>query len=224
MLRGAVVVDLSAMWAGPLCGRLLAEGGARVVKVESCTRPDGARADARFFNRLHTGQRLVTIDFGSADGRAELAGLLTGADIVIEASRPRALAQLGLAPDQLDRPDGQVWLSITGYGRDDPGKVAFGDDAAVAGGLVGRDDDGDPVFCADAIADPLTGVCGAYAVAMAYANGGGSLIDLSMRNVAATFAAAPPECPGEHPVTQDGFGWKVACSQLGRSQWVLPPC
>ena len=223
-LSGALVVDLSAMWAGPLCGHLLAKGGARVIKVESRTRPDGARADSRFFGRLHAGQRLVTIDFGSAAGRAELAGLLTTADIVIEASRPRALAQLGLAPDRLDRPDGQVWLSITGYGRGDPAKVAFGDDAAVAGGLVGRDEDGDPVFCADAIADPLTGVCGAYAAATAYANTTGSLIDLSMRDVAATFAAAMPECPGEHPVTRVGFGWQVACSRLRSSQWVLPPC
>jgi len=48
---------------------------------------------------LHAGQQLVTIDFGSAAGRAELCGLLTQAGIVIEASRPRALAQLGLAPD-----------------------------------------------------------------------------------------------------------------------------
>ena len=49
---------------------------------------------------------------------------------------------------------------------------------------------GEPVFCADAIADPLTGLCGALAVARSVAGGGGELIDLSMRDVAAVFAAA----------------------------------
>ena len=57
--------------------------------------------------------------------------------MVIEASRPRALAQLGLAPEMIPHRDGQVWLSITGYGRAAPERAAFGDDAAVAGGLVG---------------------------------------------------------------------------------------
>ena len=52
-----------------------------------------------------------------------------------------------------------VWVSITGYGRDGPAaqRVAFGDDAAVAGGLIGGDRT-DPVFCADAVADPLAGL------------------------------------------------------------------
>ena len=50
-----------------------------------------------------------------------------------------------------------------------------------------------PVFCADAIADPLAGVCGALAVARSVAAGGGELIDLSMRDVAAAFAAAPAQ-------------------------------
>jgi hypothetical protein len=223
-LDGAVVADLSAMWAGPLCGQLLTRAGARVIKVESATRPDGARGHRSFFNRLHAGQQQVVIDFGSRPGRAELAGLLRAADIVIESSRPRALRQLGLAPEVLPHREGQVWLSITGYGRGDPDKVAFGDDAAVAGGLVGLDDDGDPVFCADAIADPLSGVRGALAVAEAVAAGGGMLIDLSMRDVAAMFAAAPPECDAEHPVLRAGFGWRAACSRLKQSQWVLPPC
>ena len=56
---------------------------------------------------------------------------------MIETSRPRALAALGLAPEMIPHRHGQVWLSITGYGRAAPERVAFGDDAAVAGGLVG---------------------------------------------------------------------------------------
>ena len=224
-LAGALVVDLSSMWAGPLCARLLGLAGARVVKVESPNRPDGARAgNAAFFDWLHAGHRSVAIDFRSRSGRAALGALLAAADVVIEASRPRALANLGLALERIPHRDGQVWLSITGYGREEPALVAFGDDAAVAGGLVGWTD-GEPVFCADAIADPLAGVCGALAVALALADGGGVLIDLPMRTVAAAFAtpSAVPDCPGPHEVTGTAGDAVVTCHALGLRQPVLPP-
>jgi crotonobetainyl-CoA:carnitine CoA-transferase CaiB-like acyl-CoA transferase len=65
--------------------------------------------------------------------------------------------------------------------------VAFGDDAAVAGGLVEYDSDG-PVFVGDAIADPLTGLHAAAAVADALARGGGELIEMSMAATAAGYA------------------------------------
>jgi crotonobetainyl-CoA:carnitine CoA-transferase CaiB-like acyl-CoA transferase len=223
-LAGALVADLSSMWAGPLCARLLGLAGADVVKVESPDRPDGARAGNReFFDWLHAGHRSLAADFRTKEGRAVLRALLGAADIVIEASRPRALAALGMAQDMIPHPDGQVWLSITGYGRAVPERVAFGDDAAVAGGLVGWMNEGptpEPVFCADAIADPLAGVCGALAVARSVAAGGGELIDLSLREAAASFAAAPAPAHGPHEVRPDGF---VTCRRAGRRQAVLPP-
>ncbi len=86
--------------------------------MESAARPDGARCGNReFFDWLHAGHRSVAVDFRTGEGRAALAALLEVADVVIEASRPRALAALGLAPDMIPPPAGQVWLSITGYGR-----------------------------------------------------------------------------------------------------------
>jgi crotonobetainyl-CoA:carnitine CoA-transferase CaiB-like acyl-CoA transferase len=226
-LAGAVVADLSAMWAGPLCARLLGLAGATVVKVESPARPDGARYGNReFFDWLHAGHRSLAADFGTRAGRAALAALLQAADIVIESSRPRALAAAGAAPGMIPHRPGQVWLSITGYGRSVPGRVAFGDDAAVAGGLVGwtAGARSGPVFCADAIADPLAGACGALAVALARSAGGGQLIDLPMRDVAAAFAApGPDDCPpghGPHPVLPGGA---VACPRARREQAVLAP-
>ncbi len=223
-LAGAVVADLSSMWAGPLCARLLGLAGADVIKVESPGRPDGARSGNReFFDWLHGGHRSLAVDFGTREGRAALAALLESADVVIEASRPRALAAVGLAPDMIRHRPGQVWLSITGYGRAAPGRVAFGDDAAVAGGLVGWTGDGsatEPVFCADAIADPLAGVCAALAVALSRAAGGGELLDLSMRDVAAAFAAATAADHGRHEVLPGGF---VTCPCSPAAQPVLPP-
>jgi hypothetical protein len=223
-LTGAVVADLSGMWAGPLCARLLGLAGADVIKVESPDRPDGARSGNReFFDWLHAGHRSLAVDFRTGAGRTALAALLNVADVVIEASRPRALAALGLAPDMIPHRDGQVWLSITGYGRATPERVAFGDDAAVAGGLIGWTSGRsgpEPVFCADAIADPLTGVCGALAVARSLAAGGGELIDISMREIAAAFAAAPAPDHGPHEIRPDGH---VTCPRSRREQAVLPP-
>lgn len=182
------VVDLSALWAGPLCARLLGLAGAQVVKVESTTRPDGARAGSPAFYRwLHGGHDSLVLDFASG----ALAEVIAGADIVIEASRARALRRLGVhAEEFLAARPGRVWVSITGYGRDDD-RIAFGDDAAVAGGLTGLDAHGDPVFIGDALADPVTGIYAAHATAHSLATGGGELLSLSMSACAASLVPSP---------------------------------
>jgi crotonobetainyl-CoA:carnitine CoA-transferase CaiB-like acyl-CoA transferase len=175
------------MWAGPLCASLLGQTGSEIIKVESTTRPDGARADATFYAWVHRDERQVSIAFDTEEGVAELRALLESADVVIESSRPRALMQLGLDPFSLELKEGMVWLNITGHGRRDaPDAVAFGDDAAVAGGLVGFDRGGDPVFCGDAIADPITGMLGAAVVLSSLERGGGELLDLSMARAASS--------------------------------------
>ncbi|MFF0085867.1 CoA transferase [Streptomyces canus] len=206
--RAVRVTDFSALWAGPLCARLLGLAGARVVKVESTDRPDGARRGTpAFYRRLHQGHRGVVLDFTD---REALQGVVADADIVIEASRPRALRRLGLDAERfLTARPGRVWLSITGYGRADD-RVAFGDDAAVAGGLVAHlPDGGGPEFLGDALADPVTGVYAAHAVARSLAEGGGHLVCVSMAACAAELAAsegrdANPQAPGDRPCRPDG--------------------
>ncbi len=182
------VVDLSSLWAGPSCARLLGRAGARIVKVESSSRPDGSRAgDPGFHRWLHEGHELVEIDFAVDEGRRELVDIVHSADVVLEGSRPRAFERLGIDPVEVvsARP-GTVWVSITGYGRCGPwrDRVAFGDDAAVAGGLVEFDPDGAPMFVADAVADPLTGVAAAALTVGALAAGGGMTVDVALREVA----------------------------------------
>lgn len=192
-LRGAVVVDLSSLWAGPSCARLLGLGGARVVKVESISRPDGSRfGDPGFHRWLHEGHDLVELELTTERGLDELRRLLHAADVVIEGSRPRALERLGIDPaDVVAARSGRVWVSITGYGRCGPwrDRVAFGDDAAIAGGLCEWTPDGTPAFVGDAIADPLTGVVAAALVAGAIASGGGVHVDVGLREVARSAAA-----------------------------------
>lgn len=202
-LTGLRVVDLSALWAGPLCGGLLAEAGADVVKVESTGRPDGARRGAgAFFDLLNAGKRSVALDLRSREGAGRLHDMLARADVVIEASRPRALAQLGIdAESLLGRGGPRVWVSITAHGRTGPGRdrVGFGDDTALAGGLVSWDTQG-PCFCADAIADPTAGLVAAAAVLDALATGGRWLLDVAMATVAAHLAGpTPPSPPGPDP-------------------------
>ncbi len=192
--RAPLVVDLSSLWAGPLATRLLLRSGARVIKVESVTRPDGARRNDTFFDLMHAGKESVALDLRSAPGREHLRGLLHAADVVVEASRPRALEQLGIDARAVIANGPRVWVSITGHGRDEPGchRTAFGDDAAVAGGLVADAGDG-PCFVADAVADPLTGVAAAAAVLDALRCGSRVLLDVALARVAAQVAQSAGE-------------------------------
>ncbi|OBJ34807.1 acyl-CoA transferase [Mycolicibacterium mucogenicum] len=189
---GLLVVDLSSMWAGPLCGQLLARAGATVIKVESPLRPDGTRqGERRFFDWMNAGKLCYAADFGQPD---ELRQLLSVADVVIESSRPDALVNRGLGPDDVPARDGRVWLRVTGHGTAGAHAywVGFGDDAAVSGGLVGSDPAGSgPVFCGDAIADPLTGMHAALAVAASLHRGGGEVVEIALAAVAAQYAALP---------------------------------
>jgi CoA-transferase family III len=190
-LEHLVVVDLSSLWAGPLCANLLGLGGARVIKVESEQRPDGARRGPQmFFDLLHGGHEGVALDFRRPADLQVLRRLIARSDVVIEASRPRALAQLGITMDGLPGP--AVWVSLSGYGHHGPSsnRVAYGDDAAVAGGLVTWGDDG-PAFCADAVADPVTGLLAAAVVLDRLIEGGRWNVDLGLAPTARWCSAGP---------------------------------
>jgi hypothetical protein len=68
-----LVVDLSSLWAGPLCTQLLQDAGARVVKLESAARPDGARFGApAFFDLLNAGKASVALELATQHGRDAL--------------------------------------------------------------------------------------------------------------------------------------------------------
>jgi crotonobetainyl-CoA:carnitine CoA-transferase CaiB-like acyl-CoA transferase len=189
--RAPRVVDLSSLWAGPLCSHLLQRLGAEVIKVESPSRPDGARqGHPAFFDLLNTGKRCVAIDPRQESGREQLRALIASADIVIEGSRPRGLRQLGIDAEQLVRDSsGLSWIAISGHGRGEPQEnwVAYGDDAAVAAGLsqLMFQATGQHLICGDAIADPLTGLHAALVAWASYSSGGGRLLSLALSGVVA---------------------------------------
>jgi len=186
-----LVLDLTGLWAGPLCCSLLRMQGARVIKIENIRRPDGARGGAaQFYDLLNAGKESVALDFKTTRGLDQLRRLIAAADIVVESSRPRALRQLGIdAEEMVASGPGLTWVGITGYGRGEPEAnwIAFGDDAGVAAGLSSlvAEPDGTPNFCADAIADPLTGLHAALAAWHCWMSGAGGLVSVSLRDVTA---------------------------------------
>lgn len=210
-----LVVDLSSLWAGPLCSHLLLKTGARVIKVESKKRPDGARQGNKdFFDLLNAGKESVVLDLSQDKGRQQLLLLISKADIVIEGSRPRALKQLGINAEELVKTEpGLTWISVTGYGREEPEAnwVAFGDDAAVAAGVAMSTTE-PPLFCGDALADPLTGIHAALAALAFWQGGGGVLVDLSLRGVTAHCLNFCSDVERGEAIT-DGDGWQLALGE-----------
>ncbi|HEX7852165.1 MAG TPA: CoA transferase [Sphingobium sp.] len=184
-----LVIDLSALWAGPLAGHLLWLAGAEVIKVESRRRPDAMRdGDAGLFTLLNQGKANVALDLKAPADRDALLSLIARADIVIEAARPRALRQLGIDADALVRAHpGLSWVTITGHGVEGEAAdwVGFGDDCGVAGGLSAAlcEVTGQVGFVGDAIADPLTGLAAANAAWAGWASGEGGRITLSMSGI-----------------------------------------
>lgn len=198
------VLDLTSLWAGPLCANLLGLCGAEVTKVESTSRPDGARfGPMSFFTALHRGHRMVSLDLRSSAGLAELRRLIETSDLVLEASRRRALLQLGIdAEEYVDA--GISWLSITALGRTE-NVVGFGDDVAAGAGLY-LVDDGSVLPCGDALADPLTGLAAASAAAEALMGPHSVLLDVSMHAVSRQAALGKTE---PHRVWRRGPDWWV---------------
>ena len=195
-----LVVDLTSLWAGPLCGQLLAALGARVVRVENPRRPESPQGGGVEFHRLLNGpKRCVRIDPGTE--RQTLMDLIGEADLVLDSSRPRAWPQLGIEPEEVVA-NGTSWLSITARGRSS-NTIGFGDDVAACAGLVAFSD-GEPCPLGDALADPLTGLTAAVRAAANLGERVPRLIEVSM--LAVCLAASSP-VPDHHVFRRGGTWW-----------------
>jgi crotonobetainyl-CoA:carnitine CoA-transferase CaiB-like acyl-CoA transferase len=219
-LDGISVLDLTRVLSGPYCTMLLADLGARVIKVEQPGKGDDTRAwgppfqqgESAYFMSINRNKESVTIDFKSADGRAILDRLIARADVFVENFRPGTLAKLGLDYASLsDRFPRLVYCSISGFGQTGPRWREPGYDAVMQaeGGLMSitGSGDGPPYRLGVAIADIVSGMFAAQAVTAALfareRTGRGQNVDIAMLDSVAallTYQAGIYFATGSAPV------------------------
>jgi crotonobetainyl-CoA:carnitine CoA-transferase CaiB-like acyl-CoA transferase len=193
-LDGILVLDLTRVLSGPYCTMLLADMGARVVKIEQPKKGDDTRAwgppflrpsghqqpaegpeaggESAYFLSINRNKESVTLDFKHPEGRALLDRLIERADVLVENFRPGTLARLGLDYRSLaPRHPRLVYCSVSGFGQTGPRTNEPGYDAVMQGegGLMSitGSADGPPYRLGVAIADIVSGMFAAYGVAMA---------------------------------------------------------
>ncbi|MDQ0381360.1 CaiB/BaiF CoA transferase family protein [Amycolatopsis thermophila] len=200
-LRGRRVVDLSQYIAGSVCGQLLADYGAEVVKVEP---PSGdpsrallaTRFGSAYFRAFNTGKSSVTLDLRDEADQERLHELLAGADAVIMNFALRTRQRLGLDSATLHaRFPRLVVTLVSGYGADDP-RTCFDSIAQAVSGFaaLNADEDGRPRISAGYPVDVFAGHHAAMATAMGLLDPGRAdalVIDVPMIDVAMTALASP---------------------------------
>jgi len=196
-LQGITVLDLTRVLSGPYCTMLLADLGARVIKVEQPGKGDDTRAwgppfqsgESAYFLSINRNKESVTLDFKQPEGRSLVERLLARADVLVENFRPGTLAKLGLdyATIQTRYPR-LVYCSISGFGHTGPRQREAGYDAVMQGegGLMSITgaSDGPPYRLGVAIADIVTGMFAAQGITAALLarerTGRGQAVDMAM--------------------------------------------
>ena len=202
------MVDMSSLWAGPLCASLLGGFGLDVLKVEGPGRPDGARyGSPAFYDLLNRGKQEAVIDLGSPDGRRRFLDLCQRSAVVVDGLRPRVWANWGIDRLEVAEGCGLVWVSITAHGDD---RAGFGDDAAVSGGLWLEDPGGGlPWFVADAAADPVAGLVACRAAGEALAAGRAGLVEVAMSQAVSWVRAGDDLSATGAELVRQGDQWVV---------------
>src|ERR671936_835613 len=196
-LDGITVLDLTRVLSGPYCTMLLADMGARVIKVEQPGKGDDTRAwgppfverESAYFLSINRNKESVTLDFKRAEGRAVLDRLIARSDVVVENFRPGTLAKLGLDYASLSARDERlIYCSISGFGQTGPRRAEPGYDAVMQaeGGLMSITGAADgPAFrLGVAIADIVSGMFAAQGITTALfareRTGEGQAVDIAM--------------------------------------------
>ena len=196
-LDGFTILDLTRVLSGPYCTMLLADMGARVIKIEQPGTGDDTRAwgppfvggESAYFLSINRNKESVTLDFKHPDGRRALERLLSSCDALVENFRPGALARCGLDYATLSASHPRlVYASVSGFGQTGPRRDSPGYDAVVQaeGGLMSLTGpaDGPPYRLGVAIADIVSGMFAAHGIVLALLarerTGRGQLVDVGM--------------------------------------------
>jgi len=196
-LEGITVLDLTRVLSGPYCTMLLADMGARVIKIEQPRKGDDTRAwgppflegESAYFLCVNRNKESVTLDFKHPEGRSIIDRLIERADVVVENFRPGTLARLGLDYESLAPGHPRlIYASVSGFGQTGPRRNEAGYDAVMQaeGGLMSVTGDaaGPPFRLGVAIADIVSGMFAAYGIVNALfareRTGRGQMIDVAM--------------------------------------------
>jgi formyl-CoA transferase/CoA:oxalate CoA-transferase len=196
-LDGITILDLTRVLSGPYCTMLLADVGARVVKIEQPGKGDDTRGwgppfingESAYFLSINRNKESVTLDFKHARGRALLEQLIGKSDVLVENFRPGTLAKLGLDYEAVGRRHPRlVYCSISGFGHTGPRRGEAGYDAVVQaeGGLMSitGSADGPPYRLGVAIGDIVSGMFAAQGITAALfareRTGRGQHVDIAM--------------------------------------------
>ena len=196
-LDGFTVLDLTRVLSGPYCTMLLADMGARVIKIEQPGKGDDTRAwgppflegESAYFLSINRNKESVTLDFKKPDGRAVLEQLIARSDVLVENFRPGTLDKVGLDYASLaPKHPSLVFCSVSGFGQTGPRRKEAGYDAVIQaeGGLMSITGpaDGPPYRLGVAIGDIVSGMFAAQGVTLAllarHRTGRGQLVDIAM--------------------------------------------
>lgn len=197
-LAGVRVVELAHIMAGPVCGLMLGDMGAEIIKVEKIdggddTRrsvPPAIRGESAAYMMMNRGKRGIALDLKSEDGKAVLRKLLADADVLIENYRAGTMERLGLGYESLRRDfPGLIYCSLSGFGRTGPYAERAGFDLVAQGmsGLMSITGEGPgrpPMKCGPPVTDITAGLLAAMGVLAAYAHklrtAEGQVVDTSL--------------------------------------------
>lgn len=196
-LAGMRVIELAHIMAGPVCGLMLADMGAEVIKVEKLdgddtrrTVPPALDGESAAYMMMNRGKRGLSLDLKAPEGVAVLRRLLGNADALIENYRAGTMERLGLGYESLrqDFP-GLVYCSLSGFGRSGPYADRAGFDLVAQGmsGLMSVTGEGPgrpPMKCGPPVTDITAGILAAMGVLAAYTRrlktGQGQVVDTSL--------------------------------------------
>jgi crotonobetainyl-CoA:carnitine CoA-transferase CaiB-like acyl-CoA transferase len=218
-LDGITVLDLTRVLSGPYCTMLLADMGARVIKIERPGRGDDTRqwgppflnGESAYFLSINRNKESVTLDFKHPAGRVLLEQLIGRSDVLVDNFRPGILSKMGLDAGALrQRYPRLVSCSISGFGHSGPRSAEPGYDAVMQGegGLMSITGaaDGPPYRLGVAIADIASGMFAAQGITVALfareRTGRGQSVDVGMLDSVAallTYQAAIYFATGSAP-------------------------
>ena len=201
-LSGYRVLEMGSTVAGPFCGRLLADFGAEVIKVEPAE-GDAVRSMGKRFHgkslyaaSIFRNKSLVSVDLRTAAGQDAVRRIAARCDIVVENFRPGGLEKWGLGYEDLQRINpGIVMVRISGYGQTGPysQRAGYGVIGEAVSGLrhITGDPDRPPSRVAVSITDYITGLYAAFGAVMALLargkNGKGQVVDSALYECAFSF-------------------------------------